>query len=206
MPVASPPVDQPPTRLDGLTPPSLGRRDGLASRLERWAAEARVDEAARARSRERWLRAQAEEEGSLAGVLADLGEAGAAVTVATRAGGRHGGIVRSVGADFVALAPAAGPGGEVVVALAAVTAVRTGPGTRRVAGDRRIDAALRLLDVIVGLAAEREQVRVATAGGEAATGVLASVGRDLAVVRGTGDPPAVTYLPLDAITEIVVGG
>jgi hypothetical protein len=199
-------VDQPRTRLDGPTPPPLGRGDGLAGRLERWAAEARVDEAARARSRERSLRAQAEEEGSLAGVLADLGEAGAAVTVATGAGGRHRGTVRSVGVDFVALAPGAGPGAEVVVALAAVTAVRTGPGARRVVGDRRVDAGLRLLDVIVGLAAERERLRVVTAGGEAATGVLVSVGRDLAVVRGTGDPPAVAYLPLDAITEIVVGG
>ena len=53
----------------------------LAARLERWAAEARVDEAARTRSRERWLRRQAEESGTLAGVLADLLEAGRAVVV-----------------------------------------------------------------------------------------------------------------------------
>jgi hypothetical protein len=34
---------------------------GLAARIDRWAADARVDEAARLRARERWLRDQAEE-------------------------------------------------------------------------------------------------------------------------------------------------
>jgi len=64
----------------------------LAARLERWAAEARVDEAARRRSRERWLRRQAEEDATVAGVLADLLEAGRPVTVCSRTGRRHTGL------------------------------------------------------------------------------------------------------------------
>ena len=53
---------------------SVPRTGGWAARLERWAAEARVDAAAEARAREQWLRRQAEEEGALAGVLADLAD------------------------------------------------------------------------------------------------------------------------------------
>jgi hypothetical protein len=176
---------------------------GLAARLERWAAEARVDEAARARSREWWLRRQAEEESTVTGVLADLREAGVTVTVHTRAGGRHSGAVRALGADFVALAAAA-TGQDVVVALAALSSVRTRPGAPVVTGDRVVVATLHLVDVVAHLAAERERVRVVTVGGEAVTGVVRSVGGDVAVVRGVGDPPSVTYVPLAAIAELVV--
>src|SRR3954449_10120436 len=47
---------------------------GMDGDLERWAADARAREAADARVRERWLRAQAAEEASLAGVLLALAE------------------------------------------------------------------------------------------------------------------------------------
>jgi hypothetical protein len=177
---------------------------GLAARLERWAAEARVDEAARARSREWWLRRQAEEESTVTGVLADLREAGVAVTVHTRTGGRHSGVVRALGADFVALAVAA-TGQDVVVALAALSSVRTPPGVPLVTGDRAVVATPHLVDVVAHLASEREQVRIVTGGGEAVTGVVRWVGGDVAVVRGVGDPPSVTYVPLSAIAELVVG-
>src|SRR5262245_6119327 len=89
----------------------------LAARLDRWVAEARVDEAARRRSRERWLRRQAEEESTVAGVLVDLLERGRPVTVHTRQGRRHHGEVRALGADFVAVATGQG---TVLVALAAL--------------------------------------------------------------------------------------
>ena len=190
-----PPASAAPVLVDGAT--------GLAARLERWAAEARVDEAARGRSRERWLRRQAEEEGTVAGVLSDLAEAGAPVTLHTRSGGRHGGAVRAVGADFVALGPDGGRGSEAVVALRAIASVRTLPGVRGVVGDRRPVATLQLADVVAGLAAEREPVRIVTDDGEAIAGVVRSVGRDVAVVRG--DPPGTGYVPLDAISAVVVG-
>ena len=59
---------------------AFGGPDVMAS-LMRWAAEGQVDEAARARSRERWLRQQAEEATTFASVLADLADRDRAVLV-----------------------------------------------------------------------------------------------------------------------------
>jgi hypothetical protein len=187
-------------RFDGLG--AGGDGGGLTARLERWAAEARVDEAARGRSRERWLRRQAEEESTVAGVLCDLLEAGTAVTVHTRAGRHHTGPVRAVGADFVALDD---PAGAVLVALATVASLQTRPGAGAVVGDRAPAGALRLADVAAGLAAEGERVLVVTADGAVLAGELRSVGRDVAVLRGEGERPAAWYVPLAAIAELVVG-
>jgi len=199
-------VERPERRPDARDPgPVPGVIGGdLAARLERWAAEARVDEAARTRSRERWLRRQAEESGTLAGVLADLLEAGRAVVVHSRSGRIHRGTLRAVGADFVAVG-GIGAGGSALVALAAVASVRTPPGERRVVGDRDAPASpVRLADVVAGMAADRERVLVVTGDGDAVAGVLLSVGRDVAVVRGEGEPPATCYVPLAAVTEIMV--
>ncbi|MBA2283054.1 MAG: hypothetical protein H0W25_17730, partial [Acidimicrobiia bacterium] len=64
----------------GSDPSSADGQDLLA-RLAAWAAAARVDEAAAARSRERWLRQAADEGASFTGVLLDLAERGAPVVV-----------------------------------------------------------------------------------------------------------------------------
>lgn len=177
----------------------------LAARLERWAAEARVDHAARQRSRERWLRQQAEEGGSLAGVLCDLAERAVPVAVRSRAGRQHRGRVRAVGDDFVALALAPASAGDVVLALDAVSWVRAGPGAAPT-GDRAARTGLRLTEVLARLAAERERILVvALDGGAAVAGVLRSVGRDVAVVRLEGPEPATVYVPTAAIAEVVLG-
>jgi hypothetical protein len=197
----------PPAAAAGLVsglPGALTGGEDLSARLERWAAEARVDEAARRRSRELWLRRQAEEESTLAGVLVDLLEAGTAVTVHTRAGRQHRGVVRAVGADVAVLTRP--PGGAVVVALRGVVSVRVPPGNGGVVGDRAHRGGLMLADVLTGLAVEREPVLLVTVDGAALTGVVRSVGGDVAVVRGSGEPPTTCYVPLDAIGEVVVGG
>lgn len=200
-------VDHPGPGPDADAPRLSPGGEGLGERLDRWVAEARVDEAARARARERWLRAQAAEESTLAGVLVDLQEAAAPVTVHTAAGGRHRGTVRAVGADFVAIGAARRTGrsaGEVVVALGAVVSVHGRPGAPGVVGDRPERRTARLLDVVVGLVAERERVQVVTAAGEALVGTVAAVGLDVLTLRGTGAPPAVVYVPLAAVAEIAV--
>lgn len=211
----------------------LGPDGDPAAQLERWAAEARVDEAARQRTRERWLRQQAEEGGTLAGVLCDLAERGTPVAVRTRAGHQHRGRVQAVGEDFVAVAAgpvgppgasgpvdpsgavgSAGPWGAAgsvgpvaFVALAAVSAVQVEAGLAPPTGDRAPRPGARLANVLAGVAAEREQVLIVTAGhSDPIAGSLRSVGRDLVVVRLAGREPATAYVPLAAVAEVVVGG
>jgi hypothetical protein len=175
---------------------------GLSTRLERWASEARVEDAARGRARERWLRQQAEEEMSVGGVLADLAEQGTPVSVHLRGGRQHQGSVQLVGDDFVALAS---PTADVIIALAAVTSVRTRRGAAPTSGDRTARSALRLADVVAGLAADRERALVATLdAGDAVAGELRSVGRDVVVVGVTQEPRALAYVRLDALAEVVL--
>ena len=178
--------------------------EGLAARIDRWAADARVDEAARMRARERWLRCQAEEEGSLTGVLADVAERGASVAVHVRGGRRHRGEVRALGSDFVALRSG---DADVIVALAAVASVRTLPGEASTIGDRSIAASPRLVDVLAGLAAEKVAVLLVMAGGDdAVAGVLRWVGQDVVGVLLAGAPAVTAYVPVGAIVEVVVDG
>ena len=139
------------------------------------------------------------------GALVDLCEAATPVTVHTRAGRCYAGAVRAVGADFVALGSGGGQAG-VVVALDAVASVRTRPGVPAVLGDRPGGGDIGLAEVVAGLAADREAVRLVTVDGEAVTGVVRSVGLDVLVMRGGGDPPGVAYVPLAAIGEVVIEG
>jgi hypothetical protein len=176
----------------------------FTARLDRWVADARVDAAALERSRERWLREVAEQEATLAGVLADLAERREPVTLRTSAGRRHHGQVHVIGADFVAMQPASGT--DVLVALTAVVGVRTAPTTKAALGDRVVGTDLRLADVLGELAADRERVQLVTrVGDDAVAGVLRSVGHDVVVVRVEGDPPSAAYVPIAAIGEVSIG-
>jgi hypothetical protein len=195
-------ADLPPADAADAAGALLG--DRLTVLLERWAQASRVDEAARQRARERWLRQAAEEGGTLLGVLADLAERGVPITVRTGGGRRHGGPVRAIGADFVALDTAVG--GEVLVALAAISSVRAQLGAVPPTGDRTVRSGLALTDVLAGLAAERERVMVVSLdGGDAVTGTVRALGRDVVTVRVDGAAPATTaYLPLAAIGEVAL--
>lgn len=191
---------------------ALRQREGLlgghgsrtfTDMLEGWVAEARVDEAARERARERWLRSVSDQEATIVGVLVDLAERRAGVALSTTAGRRHRGAISAVGADFVALRPATGP--EVLVTLGAVSMLRTLPAEDPASGDRSISIDLTLTEVLGELAAERERVLITTcAGSDAVAGELCSVGADLAVVRGDGQPPSTSYVPLAAIAEVAL--
>jgi hypothetical protein len=184
-----------------LPPPGgLLGGDGLVRRLEAWVADARADDAAARRSRERWLRQAAEEEATLAGVLADLGERRTPVVVRTSSGRAHQGEVRVVGADFVALHTSTG---DVVVATAALGVVRHAPGAAPVTGDRTVTTHLQLVDLLAQLAAERERVLLVTLDGhDAVAGEVRSVGRDVVVVRPDGEPRGATYVRVDAVAEL----
>jgi hypothetical protein len=175
--------------------------DPFTDLLHAVAAE-RVRDAATARARTHWLVRQAEEEGTLAGVLADLAEHAEPVVCTTRAGRRHVGAVHALGADFVALR--SGAGGTVLVALDAVAQVRTQPGTDAVAGDRAVRLERRLAEVLTEMAADRPDVVVSTGIAEV-RGELRTVGRDVVTLRLDGRPAGAVYVALGAAQEVRVG-
>jgi hypothetical protein len=196
--VAEPP--DPPWPFESSTHGVLGT-DALLDRLERWAADARVDEAARRRSRERWLRQQAEEGATLAGVLLDLAERKVPLSVHTRAGRRHHGVVLAVGADFCALRTAAG--NDVLLAMAGIGIVRTQPRIEVTVGDRAVHLEARLAEVVARMAGERERVLLVTLdGGEAVAGELRAAGQDVVTLQLDGSRSATAYVRLDAIGEV----
>jgi hypothetical protein len=176
--------------------------------LERWAADARAREAADARVRERWLRAQAEEETSLAGVLLALAEHGHSVVVTTVVARRHQGAVIGVGVDFAALQSSAGT--TTLVALSAVADVRAVEDATRGrsttgalatgAGPGRGALGVRLADVLAQAAGQRPRISVQT-GAASVVGDLRAVGSDVLTVRADG-AAGVIYVGLASMSEI----
>jgi hypothetical protein len=172
-----------------------------AGDLERWAADARARELADARVRERWLRAQAEEETSLAGVLLALAERGETVMLTTVSGRRHRGVVAGVGMDFVAMETPIGP--TTLVTLAAVgdvRVVRDGPRRSQAATGAGGELGVRLGDVLAQAAGQRPRVSV-QAGLAAVVGDLRAVGSDVLTLRADGDA-GVVYVALASLSEV----
>jgi hypothetical protein len=192
--------------------PGKGAADGdaLVAAFRRWSAEARAGDAAVRRSRERWLRQQATETATLAGVLTDLAERQADVAVTTRSRRVVGRLV-GVAQDFTVVEERSGA--AVLVATPHVVGVApvAEPGRAWAArgdpsGDRHPPLALRLVDALGVLAADRSPVRLGVVGGEVLLGKLWAVGIDVVTLRG--DPRALgngpsrredLYVPLDAI-------
>lgn len=164
--------------MDGEPPQEAARltdEDPLAG-LSRWLADARVDREVEARIRRRWLEQQAREGSSLAGLLLDLAERRARVTVRTRAGAALAGVVVALGSDFAVLRSA--DRGDTLVPLSAVATVRTESGAPDPVGDRAAAMLVSITDALVELAAERPLVMAALQG-EELRGELSSSGRDV---------------------------
>ena len=184
-------------------PPGAGLLGGpdLTARLERWVADARSADAAAGRARERWLRLQADESATFAGVLIDLAERGTPVVIHGRAGRRHRGSISAVAADFCALRTSGGR--DVLLAYAGIGSVR--PDSRRPGpiGDRVVQAAIGMAEMLSVLAADRPRVLIVTvADADGVAGELRSVGRDVVTVRLDGEPRAAAYLAITAIAEV----
>ncbi len=186
-------------RLDGGA--GLLGDDALGRSLERWTAEALVDDAARTRVRARWLRIQAEEEASLHGTLIDLAERGRPVglDIGTH---RLRGVLRGIGGDFVALRTDQDQ--HVLASIDAIDAVRGEPGGTDVRGDRSPLFDLELAAVLGPVAADRPSVLVRTTSGVSVRGELRSAGVDVVRIRPDGDPPTPTWVPIDRIALLVV--
>lgn len=176
--------------------------DGLTEALHRFAAEAQVGEAAASRARQRWLEQQAIEETTFAGVLADLADRGRAVLVHTTAGRRHRGLLRALGSDFMSISTDVGS--DVLVALDAVTSVRSQPRDGAAHSGRAVSLELTFAAAVAALAEDRPRLAVATTDETTVNGELRAVGQDVLTLRVDGDTRANVYIPLGAVTDVSV--
>lgn len=194
-------MPSPPESRDVPADGVLGGRTTFDAQLARLADRGRTERAAQQRSREHWLRRQADEEATFAGVLTDLAERGDLVAVATATGRRHRGWLVAVGADFCVVRTEDRQ--QVVVHHRAVASVRPEPGRPLATGDREITTTRTLADHLAALADDRPRVLVTTTGpGDSAGGVLRSVGRDVLVVALDGDRRGLAYVPVASVAEV----
>jgi hypothetical protein len=181
-------------------PVRISAADPLAA-LHAWIAEGQVDEAARARARQRWLERQAAEEATLAGVLVDLAERGRPVLVTTRGGHRLSGPVRAVGADFGVVRETRL--GDVVFPIDRIGSIRAAPGDGLPAGTTPVTFGLTFGAGVTELAADRPHV-VVSAAGETHRGTLASAGADVITVLLDAARRETVHVATSAIDHLVI--
>lgn len=185
-----------------MTPPDYPADErGLDAELQWLTDEERAADAVETRRRERELRRQAAESGTLAGALRDLGERGDLVAVTTSSGRTVTGTIRTLGADFVGFQSAGGT--AAMVTLDAIELVRPEPGTRATVGDdRALVVRAGLAGVLAELSSDHIRLTVHTRGGEWVSGELRSVGTDLIGV--SVDDGDVAYVAVAAIAEVAL--
>jgi hypothetical protein len=163
--------------------------------------EGRVREAGAARARQRWLRAAAAEDASLAGALVDLAEGAAPVVLATTAGRVHRAMVAAVGADVVVLRPPSGA--LVLVPLGAVAWVRPVQGALP-SGGREAPTGPLLVDLLGRVAERGDRVALRLAGGVTLSGRVAGVGVDVLRLEPDGPDAGPSYVSVPSIREVAV--
>jgi hypothetical protein len=184
--------------------------DRLLGEVGRWAADARASEAARARSRQRWLQRQAQEAATLAGIALDVAERGEQVVLTTTSGNTHRGRLVGVARDLWVLRSDSSV--VTFVAADAIASLRTQPAGRgrpapEAAGARPVPLAASMVEVLSDLAVEHPRVRVVMRGApDALVGQLSSVGVDVASLRVPGDPSVTVYVRLGSVSELSVLG
>lgn len=164
--------------------------------------EARRSDAARERTRRRWLAHQAAADATLLGVLADAGDHGDTVSITTTAGRAHVGRVAAMAVDAVVVRTAAGH--EVWIRGDAIATVR--PDATRRAGvgdtDRHAVTATGLAQALADRAADHPRVALAAlGGGPPVSGRLHAVGTDVATLHLDGGK-GVVYVSLASAVEV----
>jgi hypothetical protein len=174
--------------------------------LRRLLDEATVEVSRAARARQRWLRQAAEEDATFAGVLVDLAERGAIVTVQVAAGGRRSGRIVALGLDHLVLGPPpGGAGDERLVHLDAVVGVRPEPGGPALLGvDGRAPSGRTLVAVLAETAGDAPRVAITTATTEVVAGRLRAVGVDVVRLDLDDEARSPCYLSAAALREVVV--
>lgn len=174
--------------------------DGLLEELRRWAADEDAARVARARSRALWLRQQAAESATLTGVLLDLAERRAVVTVEV-SGRSHTGRLVAVSTGLCVLEEIDDEDHHLaLVALPAITMVVP---PVEASGDRVPELQLDIAGALAGLAGDRPTICLELKGGKRVTGMLETVGVDLVTVR-VGGAGAIRQLAINAISACLL--
>ncbi|HXH57916.1 hypothetical protein [Iamia sp.] len=176
-----------------------GGGEDLVAELTRYLAEQRVDAAAAARARERWLRQAADEEALVAGVLLDVAERAELVVIQGVSGRTHRGTVRGVGEDFVAVRTGRS---DVLLPYDAIVAIRP-EGRPRGGADRAQALDLAFAEALSALVGERPRVLVVSRDGTGLSGDLRAVGRDVLTLR-IAEADGTVYVPIAALAEVNV--
>ena len=160
-----------------MEPDAFSDGDRLLAAFARWAAQQRTEQAAGMRSRERSLRDQAAGEATWSGLLVDLAETEAELTMEVGSRRMRGRLI-GMGRDFCVLdqdgrRPALIP----IDRIAGVWKEKPASGSRFPHLDLTFGAALS------GLAEERSPVCVVLSSGNQVIGELISSGADLVTVR-----------------------
>jgi hypothetical protein len=163
--------------------------------------EGRVREAGAARARQRWLRAAAAEDASLAGALVDLAEGAGPVVLATTVGRVHQAVVAAVGADVVVLRPPSEA--LVLVPLGAVAWVRPVQGALP-SGGREAPTGPLLVDLLGRVSERGDRVALWLAGGVTLSGRVAGVGVDVLRLEPDGPDAGPSYVSVPSIREVAV--
>ena len=149
------------------------------------------------------MRRQAADDASLAGVLVDLAENGHQVRVTTEGGGTHQGRVRGAGRGVVVLDCGRT---RALVAVDAITTVQAVPGEHDVispVGHRINDDPTSLGELLSHAVGDGAEVTLVTRSGQVVSGELASVGRDVVMVRPDRRAPLV-YARLESLSEALL--
>ena len=178
--------------------------DDFVATLDGVLADAVAYEAARARAQERTLRAVAESEATLAGVVVDLVEQRTPIVARTASGRAHRGRLLAAGRDFLVVRDGANP--PAILALAALSSIRPQPGARHgdTTGDRVAPWSVSLAALLAELSGDRPRVQVVVTGDDAVTGELRAVGRDVLTIRTDGGGNLVVYARIGAVCEVVL--
>lgn len=168
---------------------------------ERHLATARADESIAERRRERWLLAQADEETTIAGVVASLAGAGRPCRFELVNGSDTTGVPEGVGPDWVRIRDR---GTTTFVRTDGIDAVRAPGATERMAtpDPDGLGAAPPMAEVLAELAIDRPRVRLATRSGAVVVGELERVGTNVLTVDGDGTERGLVYIRLGSVLAV----
>jgi hypothetical protein len=170
-------------------------------RFVKFLDEARADEAARARSRERWLQQQSMEQARFTGVLVELAEQGIRVNARVANGRFHQGKIAAVGLDFCLIRS----GVDAYLALDGLVWIRPTESAVAATGERSAPLDLFMVELLHRVAPERPRMLLFLRGDpEPLAGRLHAVGLDVLTIRMDGESRGTCFVPTTAVWEAVV--